>query len=170
MFFFLVHWEYLSGVFFLMGDGHTLYSLSFDWFFDWFLKSLIPLFLFFFAVFSLLPCHFVPWLEFAQFSFPCTFYFLIWHVVLMQNDKTGACECVCWIYFLKCKWFSCVCVYMCVWMQTRAVYSSGWISTCFMGAYVWAGSAQVILIDLNLRYPDTLCVSQKTHWYGWSFS
>lgn len=42
----------------------------------------------------------------------CTFFFLIWHVVLMQNDKTGACECVCWIYFLKCKWF-CVCMCVC---------------------------------------------------------
>lgn len=52
------------------------------------------------------------------------FFFLIWHVVLMQNDKTGACECVRWIYFLNCRWFLCVC--LCVRMQKSAVYSSDW--------------------------------------------
>ena len=141
--------------------AHSFFSLSFDWFFDWF-----HWYLFFLLLLLLFWCAILSLTRVCTIFFPCTFYLLIWHVVLMQNDKTGACECVCWLYFLKCKWF-CVCVCVCVWMQKRAVYSGDWISTCFMGAYVWAGSEQLIPIDLNLRYLDTVCVSERANTLVW---
>lgn len=63
--------------------------------------------------FFYLAVPFCPWIEFAHFSFK-EFYLLIWHVVLMQNDKTGACGCVC--YILQSVSDS-VCACLCVNMQ-----------------------------------------------------
>lgn len=65
------------------GDGHNL---------D-FSKSILSLFLF-------KLCCFCTWLEFAHFfSMPI---FIFAHVVPMQNDKTGACECVYYIFYRYC--------------------------------------------------------------------
>lgn len=98
---------------FLMGDGHTVILLILligsliDSLHHWYHFMFWGVFFVLFFCLAILSLTRV-----CTICFPCTFYLLIWHVVLMQNDKTGACECVCWIYFLKCKWF-CVCVYLC---------------------------------------------------------
>lgn len=65
---------------------------------------------------------FCPLLEFAQFIFQAHFDSLIWYVVLMQNDKTGACESVCWVFFLKYELFFYVSVNACVWMCESSVW------------------------------------------------
>lgn len=49
----------------------------------------------------------------------------------MQNDKTGACGCVCDIFQSV---NDSVCPCLCVNMQKRAVYRSDWIPTCFIVA------------------------------------
>lgn len=112
---------------------------------------------------------FCPWLEFAQFSFKA-FYLLIWHVVLMQNDKTGACGCVCYIFQSV---NDSVCACLCVNMQKRAVYRSDWIPTCFMVAsYLsWLCSC-TLLIWIRTSFSFSFfcfCASQKTHWYTLSY-
>lgn len=48
----------------------------------------------------------------------------------MQNYKTGACECEYIFWSVSDSR---------VWIQ-KTVYSSDWTSTCYMGAYIWAGS------------------------------
>lgn len=102
--------------------------------------------------------------RFCTFLFPPT-HILFSHLTCGTNAKWQDRRL--WVCMLNIfsKSVSDSCAWMCAWMQTRAVYSSGWVSTCFMGAYVRAGSAQVILVDLNL---ETVCVSQKNTlvWVG----
>lgn len=131
------------------------------WFFE------IPFMSFCFFVFFNLAVPFCPWLEFAQFSFKA-FYLLIWHVVLMQNDKTGACGCVCDIFQSV---NDSVCACLCVNMQKRAVYRSDWIPTCFIVAsYLsWLCICTLLICIRTIFFLFCFCASQKTHWYTLSF-
>lgn len=76
--------------------------------------------------------YFVP--EFAHFFFAQLFFFfsffMIWHVVLMQNNKTGACGCECSI-FQSVNDSICVSVCECagesslqMWLDPRLFYGS----------------------------------------------
>lgn len=107
-----------------MGDGHYP-SLWIDFF------TAVP---------------FRPWVEFALLFF----LFLIRHVVLMQNYKTGACECE-YIFWSVSDSH--------VWIQ-KTVYSSDWTSTCYMGAYIWAGSywSYLEVSGYSLREPENTLV------------
>lgn len=99
--------------FLFRGDGHNL-LLSL-----WFLKCLNPFWVVFLFFFEL--CWFCTWLEFAHFFSMHIFIFS--HVVPMQNDKTGACECI--LYFL---WVLCVC-------SCRESSLQCWLAA-FMAAYL----------------------------------
>lgn len=161
-----VHWEYLSGVLFLMGDGHTLILLILligsliDSLHHWHHFMLFFLFLFCLAILS--------WLEFAHFFPPCTFYLLIWHVVLMQNDKTGACECVCWIYFLKCKWF-CVCVYLCECKREQFTVVIGYPPALWVHMFELALHSWFLLIGIWGMWIQFVWARKHTGTGGWSF-
>lgn len=145
--------------------AHSYPSHSFDWFFDWFLTSLTP----FYVVFLFLFClAILSWLEFAHFFSPCTFYLLIWHVVLMQNDKTGACECVCWIYFLKCKWF-CVCVYLCECKREQFTVVIGYPPALWVHMFELALHSWFLLIGIWGMWIQFVWARKHTGTGGWSF-
>lgn len=75
-------------------------------------------------------------------------FFMIWHVVLMQN-KTGACGCECSI-FQSVNDSVCVCV--CVWMRRREQFTEVIGSPPVLWLHnIWAGSA-VVLHSLNFFF------------------
>lgn len=83
---------------------------------------------------------------------------MIWHVVLMQNNKTGACGCECSI-FQSVNDSVCVCV--CVWMRRREQFTEVIGSPPVLWLHnIWAGSA-VVLHSLNfffVRKPENTLV------------
>lgn len=99
---------------------------------------------------------FCPLLEFAQFIFQAHFDSLIWYVVLMQNDKTGACESVCWIFFLKYELFFYVSVHACVWMCESSV--------CYMVIFELALHGCFLMIWLR-----GVVMGFVWHWDDWTF-
>lgn len=105
---------------FSLGGTGTIFSSVSDFSNVW---IHFELFFFFFEL-----CWFCTWLEFAHFFSMHIFIFS--HVVPMQNDKTGACECI--LYFL---WVLCVC-------SCRESSLQCWLAA-FMAAYLsglWAES------------------------------
>lgn len=92
-------------------------------------------------------CCFCTWLEFAHFFSMHIFIFA--HVVPMQNDKTGACECVYYIFYRFC-----VCVH-----AKRAACS---VDRLLSRLCIWAG--------LNPIFVSRKAHTHKhTHQCGWSF-
>lgn len=83
-------------------------------------------------------------------------FFMIWHVVLMQN-KTGACGCECSI-FQSVNDSVCVCV--CVWMRRREQFTEVIGSPPVLWLHnIWAGSA-VVLHSLNFFF---FCAQARKH-------
>lgn len=162
-FFVFVHWEYVSGFNFQWVMG-TLFFFSFFWLVLWLIPSLTP----FFLLLLLFWCAILSPTRVCTIFFPCTFYLLIWHVVLMQNDKTGACECVCWLYFLKCKWF-CVCVYVCECKREQFTVVTGYPPALWVHMFELALNSWFLLIWIWGIWIQFVWASEHTGMVGLSW-
>lgn len=110
---------------------------------------------------------FCPWLEFARFFFPPSYFlfFIFYDLTCGTNAKQQDRRLWVWmLYFPKCKWLR-LCVSVCECAEESSLQKR-LDPHLFDGYIIFELALQLFFI----HWTFFLCTSQKTHWYSLSFS